>query len=76
MELLGALVGLALAQDGEGLVIDGDDTHPAALGRPIDTLARDHGCRSGDGDLLSIEVDVFPPQLEQLATARSGVRAG
>jgi len=33
LQLLGGLVGLALAQDGHGLVIDGDDTGPAALGR-------------------------------------------
>jgi hypothetical protein len=37
--LLGGLVGLALAQDGHDLVIDGDDTCPAALGRSFDAFA-------------------------------------
>ena len=34
MQLLGGLIGLALAQDGHGLVIDGDGTDAPALGRP------------------------------------------
>ncbi len=43
----------ALAQDGFGLVVDGDDVNPAALGRPVDPLASDDGGRSGNGDLLA-----------------------
>jgi hypothetical protein len=64
---------LALAQDGHGLVIDGDDTCPAALGRSFDAFTSDHGRRSSDGDLLAVEVNVLPPQVEQLAAACSGV---
>ena len=47
LELLGGLVGPALAQDGHGLVIDGDDAGPAALGDAVDALAADHGRRTG-----------------------------
>ena len=46
---------------------------PAAFGRPVDSLACDNRRRSGDRDLLAVEVDVFPPQVEQLATSCSGV---
>jgi hypothetical protein len=60
VELIGGLVGLVLAEDGDSLVVDGDDAGPAALGRPVDALARDHGGRAGDGDLLAVEVDVGP----------------
>jgi hypothetical protein len=61
LQLLGGLVGPAQAQDGDGFIVDGDHARPAALGRPVDTLASDHGRRSGDGDLLGVEVDVRPP---------------
>jgi hypothetical protein len=44
LELPGGLVGLVLTEDGDGFIIDGDDASPAALGRPVDPLACDHGC--------------------------------
>jgi len=46
---------------------------PAAFGRPVDSLACDNRRRSSDGDLLAVEVDVFPLQVEQLAATCSGV---
>jgi len=61
VELLGSLVLLALAEDGGCFVVDGDDTRAAALGGPVDTLAADDGRRSGDGDLLGVEVDARRP---------------
>ena len=39
VELVGGLVGLVLSQDGDGLVVDGDDAGPAALGGPVDPFA-------------------------------------
>jgi hypothetical protein len=60
LQLLGGLVGPSLVEDGDGFIVDGDDAGPAALGRPVDALASDHGCRSGDGDLLGVELDVGP----------------
>jgi hypothetical protein len=65
LELFGGLVGLALAQDGDSLVIDGDDPGPAALGRAVDALAADDGRRAGD--LLAVQVDVLPVQVQQFA---------
>src|SRR5690242_3533605 len=73
LELFGGLVGLTLAQDGHGLVVDGDDAGPAALGRAVDALAADHGRGAGDGDLLAVEVDVLPSQVEQLAATCPGI---
>ena len=67
MQLLGGLVSVALAQDGDGFVIYGYDACPATLGRAVDALASDHGRRSGDGDLLGVEIDVSPAEVEQLA---------
>lgn len=52
LELLGGLIGLALAQDRYGFVIDGDDTGPAALGRPVDALACDDSRRALTNDKL------------------------
>jgi hypothetical protein len=40
--LLGCLVGLALAEDGDCFIIDGDDTGPAALGGSVDALTTDY----------------------------------
>jgi hypothetical protein len=40
---------------------------------PLIRSPPDHGGRSADSDLLCIEVDVGPAQVEQLATAGSGV---
>ncbi len=73
LELLSGLVGPALAQDGHGLVVDGDDAGPAVLGRAVDALAADDGRRASNGDLLAVQVDVLPPQVEQLAAACPGV---
>ena len=39
----------------------------------LDAFTSDHGRRSSDGDLLAVEVNVLPPQVEQLAAACSGV---
>src|SRR5262249_49015519 len=52
----------------------GDGTDAPALGRPVDPFACDHSRRSGEGDVLAVEVNVLPPQVEQFAAARSGVR--
>ena len=73
LELVGGLVGLVLAEDGDGLVVNRHDAGPAALGRAVDALARDHGGRPGDGDPLCLQVDIRPAEVEQLAPAGSGV---
>ncbi len=49
MQLLGGLVGLALPQDGDRLVIDGDNARPAALGCAVDALTTDDGREPGGG---------------------------
>jgi hypothetical protein len=62
LELFGGLIGLALPQDGHGLVIDRDDAGPPALGRAVDALAADHGRRAGDGGLLRLPGGTFTVQ--------------
>jgi hypothetical protein len=43
-----------------GAGVDANDAGPAALGRSLNTLARDDGSRAGDADLAVIQVDVVP----------------
>jgi len=73
VELVGRLVGLVLSEHGDGLLVDGDGTGPVALGGPVDPLARDHGGRARDGDLLAVETAVGPAQVEHFATPGTGV---
>src|SRR6185312_13278564 len=57
----------------DGLVVNGHDADPAVLGRAVDALARDHGGRSGDGESLCRQVDIWPAEVQQLAPAGSGI---
>jgi hypothetical protein len=55
-----------LRQDPDRSGIDAHGSLPAALRRALHALACDHGRRSTDPDLEPVEVDVGPPQIEQL----------
>src|SRR5271170_1568481 len=70
---LGGLLLPMVAEDGDCLTVDGYDSGPAALSGAVDPLAADHGGGTGDGDVLVIEVDIFPSKVEQLAAPGSGV---
>ena len=64
------LTGLALAMIPEllhGIGIDADGAGSAALGGSLDALSRDNGGRARDTDLVEVQVDVPPAEVEQLA---------
>lgn len=62
-----------LSQDLHSAGIDADDTRPAALGSPFDALTLYDVGRSPEGDFASVEINRFPPEIEQHSAARAGV---
>jgi hypothetical protein len=47
----------------------------SALGGAVDALASDHGGRSGNGDLLAVQVHCRPLEVQQFAAPSTGIAA-
>lgn len=76
----GQIAGPVVAEPSQplgGTLVDVDDASAPALGRSLDQplllpLGLDGGDRASHGDGAVVDVDVLPPQAEQLAAAHSG----